>query len=88
VLVRKYNDKSWAVLFTNRQEETMSATYSLQNLVGVVSANCTDWDETKADKMGVKNELLISLKAHESKLIYVATDGTSPQNMTLGGKVK
>lgn len=88
VLVRKYNDKSWAVLFTNRQEETMSATYSLQNLVGVVSANCTDWDETKTDKMGVKNELLISLKAHESKLIYVATDGTSPQNMTLGGKVK
>ncbi len=88
VLVRKYNDKSWAVLFTNRQEEKMSASYAVKSLVGIASANCTDWDESKALKLGLKNELSISLKPHESKLIYIATDETSPVGMTLGGKTK
>ena len=86
VLVRKYSGNAWAVLFTNRQEEQVSRNFSLKSLVGIESANCFNWDETGSEPLGLKNNLKIDLKPHESKLVYISVDGKSPAGMTLGGK--
>ncbi|MEO6288202.1 MAG: glycoside hydrolase family 36 protein [Dyadobacter sp.] len=88
VLVRKYSDESWAVLFTNRKEERVSSSFSLKRLVDVEKANCFDWDEAHADNLGSISNLNIDLLPHESRLFYISLDATSPAAMTLGGKIK
>jgi hypothetical protein len=59
VLVRTYSDKAWAVLFTNRKDEQISSAFTLQNLTGKLSAYCFDWDEMRAEGLGLKNDLKI-----------------------------
>ncbi len=87
VLVRNYpNKNAYAVLFINRKEEEISKTYSLQSLIGSEKGICFDWDENGNQNLGEKTSLNITLKPHESKLIYISKDGKSPQVMTLGGK--
>jgi hypothetical protein len=86
VLVRPYSPESWAVLFINRTEEQAGSTFSLKSLAGIASAYCFNWDEIGAEALGVKNDVRIDLKPHESKLIYISKHNTSPAGMTLGGK--
>ncbi len=88
VIVRKYSDNAWAVLFTNRKDEEIENSYSLKSLAGIASAYCFDWDEMGAEALGQKTEMKISLKPHESKLIYISVDDKTPAGMTLGGKQK
>jgi alpha-galactosidase len=87
VVVRAYPDKkSFVVLFANRGNEKATSTFTLNSLVGLNSATCFNWDATSAQAMGVKQDLTIELNPHQSKLIYVSTNGKSPEGMTLGGK--
>lgn len=51
-------------------------------------AYCFDWDETHAEALGLKNDLKVDLKPHESSLVYISVDDQSPAGMTLGGKHK
>ncbi len=86
VLVRQYSSKTWAVLFTNRKDEQASSTFSLKTLIDITGAYCFDWDETQAKALGLKNDLNVDLKPHESRLVYISVDDKSPAGMTLGGK--
>ena len=87
VLVREYpSKKAWAILFVNRKNEKVSATYSLKILAGISSATCFNWDISVIEKLGVQEHLSIELNPHQSKLIYIATDGSSPEGMNLNGK--
>jgi hypothetical protein len=88
VLVRQYSNKCWAVLFTNRKDEQVSSAFSLKSLVGLPGAYCHNWDEMHTQPLGLKTDLKIDLKPHESQLVYIAVDDNSPEGMTLGGKQK
>jgi hypothetical protein len=86
VLVRKYpNQKSWAILFLNRQDEKVTETYNLKELIGINNAFCFDWDESQVQSLGSKTNLSVDLKPHESRLVYVSIDDKGPGKMTLGG---
>jgi len=88
VLVREYPaEKSYAVLFVNRNEEKKSSDFSVQQLIGVTSSTCFDWSFNGAKNLGIQSIITIELNAHESKLLYFSVDGKSPGNMTLGGKL-
>lgn len=87
VMVKKYvAKKSFAVLFTNRQEKTITGTYTLQSITGMNSGTCYNWDEKGSSVIGKQTTITISLNPHESKLIYISTNGAGPGAMTLGGK--
>lgn len=89
VLTRQFTaQKSYAVLFTNRKDVKNTATFTLKSLVDVKQATCFAWDVASTQKIGVMDSLTIELNPHQSKLIYISTDGKSPEGMTLGGKVK
>jgi hypothetical protein len=88
VLVRRYSDKAWAVFFLNRKDEQALSTFSLNSLVGLPGAYCFVWDENGTETLGLKNDLQVDLKPHESRLIYISVDNKSPAGMTLGGKQK
>ncbi len=84
---KKYiSKKSYAVLFTNRQEKTITGTYTLQSMTDVNSGTCYNWDEKGSSLIGKQKNITISLNPHESKLIYISTDGAGPGGMTMGGK--
>ena len=88
VLVREYPfKKAWTILFVNRKNEKVSATYSLKSLAGISSATCFNWDISVIEKLGVQEHLSIELNPHQSKLIYITTDGSSPEGMNLNGKI-
>lgn len=87
VLVRNYPSRnSVAILFTNRTDETITATYSLIRLTGISEGTCFNWNEKGSGTLGKKSDITLTLNPHESKLIYVAPDGNSPKDMNLGGK--
>ncbi len=87
VLVKSYpSQKSFAVLFTNQTEEAVTATYTLKSLTGITETACFNWREESSKELGKKTDLIVTLKPHESQLIYVAPDGKSPEGMNLGGK--
>lgn len=87
VLVREYpSKKAYAVLFVNRNNEKVSVTYDLKNLIGISSATCFNWDISSVESIGVKEQLSIDLNPHQSKLIYLSTDGGSPKGINLNGK--
>ena len=87
--LREYpSKKAWAVLFVNRSNEKVLSIYTLKNLAGISSATCFNWDVNKVEKIGSRKELTIEVNAHASKLVYISVDGTSPEGMTLNGKIK
>ena len=87
VMVKRYDSKkSFAVLFTNRQESVIKATYSLRSIIETDSGTCYHWDEKGSTLVGEQTNISISLNPHESKLIYISKDGTGPGTMTLGEK--
>jgi hypothetical protein len=88
VMARKFSNNAWAVLFTNRQDGNVTSNFAMKDLVGLQSANCFNWDESKTEKLGEKSNLTIDLKPHESRLMYISTDGKSPEGLTLGLKKK
>jgi hypothetical protein len=88
VLVRRYSDKASAVFFLNRKDEQALSTFSVKSLVGLPGAYCFVWDENGAEPLGLKNDLQVNLKPHESRVIYISVDNKSPAGMTLGGKQK
>ncbi|MEP7278839.1 MAG: hypothetical protein ABI813_09370, partial [Bacteroidota bacterium] len=88
VMLKKYDTKkAFAVLFTNRQDKVVTGTYPLYSIIEIGNGTCYNWDETGSSLIGKQTNITISLNPHESKLIYISTDGTGPGNMTLGGKV-
>jgi len=50
------------------------------------SGTCYNWDEKGSTLIGTQTNITISLNPHESKLIYISTDGAGPGAMTFGGK--
>ena len=87
VMVKKYVAKKYyAVLFTNRQDKTITGTYTLQSMIGIGSGTCYNWDEKGSSLIGKQTTISITLNPHESKLFYISTDGAGPGAMTLGGK--
>jgi len=87
VMVKKYvSKKAYAVLFTNRQENVITGIYSLNSIVGINSGTCYNWDEKGSSLIGTQTNINITLNPHESKLLYISTDGAGPGGMTLGGK--
>ncbi|MEP7231259.1 MAG: glycoside hydrolase family 36 protein [Ginsengibacter sp.] len=87
VMVKKYvSKKSYAVLFTNRQERIVIGTYPLDSMIETKSGTCYNWGENGSGLIGRQTTITISLNPHESKLFYISTDGTGPGDMTLGGK--
>ena len=87
VLVKNYPSiKSVAILFVNRTDETVSVTYTLKQLIGISEGTCFNWSEKGSEIVGKKSDITLTIKPHESKLIYIAPDGNSPKGMNLGGK--
>jgi hypothetical protein len=87
VLVREYpSKKSWAVLFLNRKNEKTAKNYSIKDLIGETSATCFAWDISKSEELGIRESLAIELPAHHSKLIFISTEGKSPNGINLNGK--
>ena len=88
VMVKKYNaTKAFGVLFTNRQEKIINAVYPLKSIIEIDNGTCYNWDENGSSLIGKQTDITITLNPHESKLIYISTDGTGPGTMTLGGKI-
>ena len=86
IMVRKFSDKSWAVLFTNRNKEKTTVNYNIKNLVDQNAAYSFEWNETLINRLGSKTQIEITLNPHESKIIYFSLIDESPQTLTLGGK--
>jgi len=87
VMVKKYvSKKTYAVLFTNRQEKTITGTYPLNTMIDSNSGTFYNWDEKGGALIGTQTTISITLNPHESKLVYISTDGAGPGGMTLGGK--
>ena len=87
VMVKTYpSQKSWAVLFVNRKNDASSSTYSLKELIGTSEGICYDWSISNSEKLGSKQSLIIQLEPHQSKLIFISTEGKSPEGITLNGK--
>ena len=59
----------------------------LKSLAGISSATCFNWDISVIEKLEVQQHLSIELNPHQSKLIYITTDGSSPEGMNLNGKI-
>jgi alpha-galactosidase len=89
-MVKKYSSKnSYAILFTNRNDDAVTSTYSLNSLLDDNATKTVfNWNEKGSEKIDAKNELTVTLKPHESKLFYISKDGKSPGKMTVGGKEK
>ena len=86
-LVKTYpSQKSWAVLFVNRKNEAATSTYSLKELTGTSEGMCYNWSISASEKSGTKKDLVIQLAPHQSKLIFISTEGKSPEGITLNGK--
>lgn len=89
VLTREFTaQKSYAILFTNRNDVKSSNTYTLKSLLGIKQATCFAWDVANTQKLGLMDNLTLELNPHQSKLIYISTDGNSPEGITLGGKLR
>ena len=72
--------------FTNPQEKIITRDYSLQSITGKSNGTYYNWDEKGSSLIGTQTNINITLNPHESKLLYISTDGAGPGGMTLGGK--
>ena len=75
--------KSWAVLFVNRKNEAVTETYTLKELTGSSEGSCYNWNISASEKSGIRKNLVIQLEPHQSKLIFISTEGKSPEQMSL-----
>jgi len=87
IMVKYYvSKKAYGVLFTNPQEKIITRDYSLQSITGKSNGTYYNWDEKGSSLIGTQTNINITLNPHESKLLYISTDGAGPGGMTLGGK--
>ena len=87
IQAKNFKDRNaWAVLFVNRENEPKSQNYSIKSLVGINGGTCFDWQLKGAVNLGEKQNITIELQPHESKLIYISSDGKSPEGINLAGK--
>ncbi len=84
---KKYpSQKPWAVLFINLKKEAVTSSYALKELTGISSATCYNWHLLQTEKFGSKQSLVIEINLHQSKLMFISTEGKSPEGITLNGK--
>ncbi len=83
VLVRNYEKGAGAVLFTNDKDVAITATYSVQQLVGKAEKYFFQWQPSISKSVGIKSELTVTLQAHQSILYYMADEEVAP-NPALG----
>lgn len=88
VMVRKYeHTNAYAALFVNKTDETKTDSYKIIELTGSLNkATCFNWEINDAAQIGNIENIEITLKPHECKLMYISENGNGPGNMTLGGK--
>lgn len=62
VLVKKYpSRKSVVILFTNRTDDTITATYMLKRLAGIPEGTCFNWSEESSVTLGKKYDITLTL---------------------------
>ncbi len=87
VLVREDSSrKSWAVYFLNRNNSRQASRFSIRELIGVESATCFNWDLDKAEPLGARDSLSIDLAPHHGKLMFLSTEGKTPNPTKLSGE--
>lgn len=88
LIVRKYNNiNSYAALFVNKTDIINTQIYSIMEIVGFEKAYCYNWNDIETSKIGLLNNIEISLKPHESKLIFISENDFNPDKLSIGGKI-
>ena len=89
IFVRNYTrQKSWGVLFVNRSSENIDENYSFRDLLNIDRNQLYhwDWDINRMEKVGLKSNVKVKLKPHESRLIYLSVSDTQPGKINLSGE--
>lgn len=79
IAVRRYkSEKSWGVLIVNDSSSELKETYSMPELIGEESCWLFNWEPGSSLALGKLKQIDISLKAHESVLLYASQKNDDP----------
>ena len=88
VLVRNYTKGAGAILFTNDTDSTVTDVFEIRQLVTKLNKHLYIWQPSKSNYEGLKSEVKISVKPHESILYYFADEQKPPaKNLSLYGNL-
>lgn len=77
VLVKNYQvRKGKGILFIDSSDQAISKEYKLYDLVGIKRASFFEWLPGKTQESKRSAKILLNLDPHQSKLIYIAQDGS------------
>ena len=87
VALRRYKEyKGWGLLIFNDSEQEVSENFSIKDICGHNSSWVYLWAPGSSVGLGKLPEINLSLKKHESKLLFLSDNNENPpETMTLSG---
>jgi hypothetical protein len=86
VAVREYSNGDCGMLALNLRDESVTEMVSVKEATSFAAPFAFCWTQNGNDLLGHKDELIIELAPHESRLFYISQNDKAPAaNFTVGG---
>jgi hypothetical protein len=84
--VREYSNGDQGILAVNLRDESVTEIVPVKEATSFAAPFVSNWNQNGSQPLGKKDDFIIELAPHESRLIYISQNDKAPApNLTVGG---